>query len=322
MYGFLNVTHPKDSLLLTGRASIWILLIVVFSLMLSDTVFAATTNYTVRGIVKKVDRPAHQVVIAHEAIPGFMDSMSMPFNVKDEAVPADLAAGTAIEFQFHMNDSESWINGIRKIASSSLSTNVLAMAALAAPDPQAAPSHAVSWRDQSSLYHFKFTNELGQSVSLSDFHGQAIALTFFFTRCPVVDFCPRLSRNFQEAQRELLSMKDGPTNWHLISVSFDTGHDTSEILKAYAKNYQYDPAHWTFLTGPKDKISELAEKCNMQFTETNGFFDHNFRTLIIDASNRLQMVFPTSGDLSKDIAHQLLTAAHPTEKNLKREAKN
>ncbi len=322
MRGVLGIVPSKGSLILIGRVSIWILLMGIFGWALPHTTLADTTNYTVRGIVQQVDRSNHHLVIAHESIPGFMDAMTMPFNVKGEAIPADLAAGTAIEFQFHMNESESWINGIKKIPSSSLKTNALALAPPINPNPQTPTNQTAALHKTSPLYQFKFTNELGQPVSLSDFRGQAIALTFFFTRCPVVDFCPRLSRNFEEAQGELLSMKDAPTNWHLISVSFDTDRDTPEALKAYAEMYHYDPAHWTFLTGPSDKIAELAANCNVQYIATNGYFNHNFRTLIIDASNRLQMVFPMGGNLSKDIVQELLKAAHPTNTDVKLNAKN
>jgi protein SCO1/2 len=166
-------------------------------------------------------------------------------------------------------------------------------------------------RSQTSLRDFKFTNELGRAVSLSDYRGQAIALTFFFTRCPVPDFCPRLSRNFQEVERKLGVMENGPTNWHLISVSFDPTHDTPEVLKAYAETYRYQPDHWTFLTGPSNEISQLTRECGMEFKPENGFFNHTFRTIIIDASNHLQMIFPTSGDLSDAIAQELIKAAHP-----------
>jgi len=295
----------------------WVLLASV--LISPGTLLGATTNYTVRGIIEQIDRPAHQLLIAHENIPGFMSAMTMPFNVRNQAIPGSLAAGTTIEFQFHMNDSESWIDGIKKISAKSLRTN-------APPRVVSATVHSktasAGKQNQTTLYRFKFTNELGQAVSLSDFHGQAVAITFFFTRCPVVDFCPRLSRNFMEAQQELLLMKDAPTNWHLISVSFDTANDTPETLKAYAERYQYDPAHWTFLTGPSDKISELAAKCNVQFTATNGFFTHNFRTMIIDASNHLQTVFPTGGDLSRPIVQQLLKAARPGNADSTLNAKN
>src|SRR5215813_2869608 len=61
-----------------------------------------------------------------------------------------------------------------------------------------------SQRPRHQLLDCKFTNELGQAVTLNDFHGQALAITFFFTRCPIPQYCPRLSRNFQEASQKLL----------------------------------------------------------------------------------------------------------------------
>jgi protein SCO1/2 len=159
------------------------------------------------------------------------------------------------------------------------------------------------------LRNYKFTNELGQAVSLSDFRGQALALTFIFTHCPIPEFCPRLTRNFEDVQRKLKAMENAPTNWHLLSVTFDPANDTPEVLKAYGKSYQYDPNHWSFLTGPQEKIGEFARACDVKFDPENGLFNHNFRTLIIDSSNRLQMVFPTSGDLSDSIVQELLKAA-------------
>jgi len=123
---------------------------------------------------------------------------------------------------------------------------------------------------------------------------------------------PALSRNFEEVQRQIAAMENAPTNWHLLSVTFDPAHDTPEVLKAYGSAYQYDPEHWSFLTGPKDKIAELARLCDFKFDPDNGLFNHNFRTLIIDRSNHLQMVFPTSGDISKSIVQELVKAAGGT----------
>src|ERR1700722_11398969 len=90
------------------------------------------------------------------------------------------------------------------------------------------------------LKDYKFTNELGQGVSLSDFRGQVLAMTFFFTRCPMPEFCPRLSKNFQEASRQLKCDGESFTNWHFLSVTFAPAFDTPGVLKAYAERYQYD----------------------------------------------------------------------------------
>jgi protein SCO1/2 len=175
----------------------------------------------------------------------------------------------------------------------------------------ATPTTAVA-RKRNPLLDYKFTNELGQAVSLSDFPGQALAITFFFTRCPMPDFCPRLSKNFQEASRKLTASDEAFTNWHFLSITFDPVFDTPSVLKAYAERYQYDPRHWSFLTGPEDKISELARLSGVKAEPDNGLINHNFRTLIIDATNHLQKVFPMGGDLSEAIVSEMQKAGAVT----------
>ena len=162
------------------------------------------------------------------------------------------------------------------------------------------------------LLDFKFTNELGRPMSLSDFKGKALAITFFFTRCPLPNFCPRLSKNFQEASEKLASMPNAPTNWHFLSVTFDPEHDTPDVLRSYGKKYHSDPARWNFLTGPEDKIDELARQSGIEIVRENGTVNHNFRTLIIDASGRLQTVFPFGGNLSDLIVTEMLRACAAT----------
>ena len=107
-------------------------------------------------------------------------------------------------------------------------------------------------------------------------------------------------------------MTNAPANWHFLSVSFDPAFDSPAMLKAYAQSYQYDPQHWSFLTGPADKIAELARRAGVTYELDDGVFNHDFRTLIVDARGQLQMVFPTSGDLSDQIVAELLKAAAVT----------
>jgi protein SCO1/2 len=290
-------------------------LIFGFTGILSPVSQAGTTNYLVRGVLKGVKQDERQLVIAHEAIPNFMEAMTMPFNVRDKAIPTNLAIGEQITFQLHVTETRSWIDHIEQLKVSRPLASGLS--ALSKNDfrPGVKTNSPETNRPANPLRNYKFTNELGQPVALSDFRGQAIALTFFFTRCPIPEFCPRLSQNFEAVQRKLKAMENTPTNWHLLSVTFDPAHDTPEVLKRYGTVYQYDPEHWSFLTGPKDKIAELARLCDVTFDPENGLFNHNFRTLIVDAAARLQMVFPTSGNLSDSIADEILKGAAVTNRS-------
>lgn len=261
--------------------------------------------FVVNGVIKEFRQDGVTVVIRHEAIPNYMEAMTMPFKARDSKELAGLQAGDAVSFRLRVTEEESSIDKLRRTGKGRDEK----------AEPAASPgSITPPVRPRHPLLDYPFVNELGREVRLSDFRGQALAITFFFTRCPIPDYCPRLSRNFEEASRKLESMPGAATNWHFLSVSFDTAFDTPPVLKAYGERYQYDPKHWSFLTGPKDKIGELASLSDAKFDPESGFFNHNFRTLIIDASGRLQMVFPVGGNLSDAIVTEILKAATVTNK--------
>ena len=52
--------------------------------------------YEMRGTVVSVDRPRSIVLIDHEAIPGVMPAMTMPYEVADAALLDGLAAGDRV----------------------------------------------------------------------------------------------------------------------------------------------------------------------------------------------------------------------------------
>jgi protein SCO1 len=269
------------------------------SLPSPDGKAASARMFIVRGVVQELKPDVRTVVIRHKAISNYMAAMTMPFKVKDPKELAGLQRGDEISFQLQVAETESWVEHIAKIGTVSL-------------PPIPTPANPPTVGTNHSLLDYKFTNELGQAVSLNVFRGQALAITFFYTRCSLPDYCPRLSKNFQEAQQKLESLPGAPANWHLLSISFDTEFDSPPILKEYADSYQYDPKHWSFFTGPADKIGELARQANVSYQYDAGIFNHDFRTLIIDASGHLQMIFPTSGDLSDQIVAELLKAAAVT----------
>jgi len=159
---------------------------------------------------------------------------------------------------------------------------------------------------------FTFTNELGRRVNLSEFSGQALALDFIFTRCPVPQYCPRLSRNFAEASQRLGSLPGLATNWHFLSITFDPDFDTPDVLRAYAQRYNYDPNQWSFLTGPKDRIASVCEMFGIETQPDIGGFKHTFRTVVINTSNRVQQIIPVAGDFSDQLVHEMITALGST----------
>ncbi len=261
----------------------------------------APQTFPARGVVKELKPDGRTVVIQHDTVSNYMDAMTMPFKVKEQKELAGVKTGDKVSFRLLVTADESWIDHLRKtgrIFSSEAkpalpNTNAVAVA-----------------QKRHSLLDYKFTNELEQAVSLSQFKGQALAISFFFTRCPIPDYCPRLSKNFEEASAKLAALPNAPTNWHFLSVSIDPQFDTPKVLRAYAQRYHYDSNHWSFLTGPTNKVEELARQSGVEFErDTAGLFNHGFRMLVINAAGQLQMKYPFGGNLSEAIVADILKAA-------------
>lgn len=260
------------------------------------------TTFPVQGVIQELKPDGRTIVVRHEAVTNYMDAMTMPFRVKEAGALAGLLPGDEISFRLFVTEDESWIDQIVKTGKSVAVTNT----------PTGAVTNAVPDTVTRSLLDFKFTNEFGQPVSLNDFKGRALAFTFFFTRCPIPEYCPRLMKNFAEASAKLKAMPNAPTNWHLLAITFDTKFDTPEVLRAYGAQYNYDRDHWSFLTGPPEPIAELARAAGVNYEPDGGFFNHGFSTLVLDTTGTVQMNFPVGGNLSDMLVAELLKAAAVT----------
>jgi protein SCO1/2 len=266
---------------------------------------AQSTNrqeFQVKGIVQAVRPRQKEVEIKHEAVPGYMPAMTMPFEVRDTNELAGLEPGQPVAFRLIVTDTEGWIDRIRTLgpATNSPPTSgpfrlVRDVEPLAVGDP---------------LPEFHFTNQFDQPFSTAQFRGEALALTFLFTRCPYPNFCPRMANNFEEAQEKLLALANRPTNWQLLTISFDPEFDRPAVLKAYADAHKCDPRHWTFATGELIDITAIAEQFGMTFWhDETGSISHNLRTVVIDASGRVQKIFSGNEWTSAELVAEMVQAA-------------
>jgi protein SCO1/2 len=134
----------------------------------------------------------------------------------------------------------------------------------------------------------EFTSELGQEIHFSDFRGRAVAFTFFFTSCPLPEYCPRMNKNFFEARKILLADSNAPANWQLLSISFDSAVDQPLVLASYAGIYRgLNPAHWLFAVASTNTLAALAPKLDLNVWRENGGLSHNLRTVVLDAGGKI-----------------------------------
>ena len=240
--------------------------------------------FQVKGVVIEVKPREASVKIKHEAVPDYMPAMTMPFDVKDTNELAGLEAGDPVSFRLLVTDTEGWIDHIQKTGPK---TNL---------PPTTGPFRRVRdvepLNEGDLLPEYQFTNQFGKVFSTKDFQEGALAIEFLFTRCPLPNFCPFLANSFGEAQKQLLTLPNAPTNWHLLTISFDPEFDTPAVLKNYADAHGADAAHWTFATGEPIDLSAIGEQFGLLVSrDENNSISHNLRAVVIDASGRVRKIF-------------------------------
>ena len=165
---------------------------------------SADTNeqrFIVRGMVREI--AGKTAVIKHEEIKNYMPAMTMPFTARNTNEIRFLKPGDAVSFRLNVKGDESWIDQVRK-------ANVSPMELPSRETVLPTARNFDPLEIQQPVPDYTFTNELGKRVNLDQFKGQAVALTFIFTRCPLPDFCPRLSGQFAAAAARLKSDPAAP----------------------------------------------------------------------------------------------------------------
>lgn len=271
----------------------------ILALLVSQGLVRAqeTRDFTVRGVVRETRPAKSQLIVKHEEIPGYMDAMTMPFQVRDPKILESVKPGDAITFQLHVTEEDHWIDEVK----------IVGVGAQEAPRKKV--MDIAPFKPGDSLPDLTFTDELGKPLRLEDYRGKVLALTFIYTRCPLPNFCPLLSEKFRTVQETLLADPAAPKNWQLLSVTIDPENDTTAVLQRYAKAQRADAAHWKFATGELRDITVLGLRSGLEFWEGGSEITHNLRTVVFDTQGRMRKVFSENAWTPKELADELRAGA-------------
>ena len=244
-------------------------------------------TFQVRGQIRSINAAEKTIRIAHDAIPNYMPAMTMPLPVKDPTLLNHLAAGQEVQFELRVTENDSWISQIQSLPSEAQATQAETGAGGSLDDLE-----AERLRAGDLVPDFTLTNQDGHAIHLSEFRGKAVVLTFIYTRCPLPNFCPLMSRNFAELEQRL--GKEFPHRFHLLSISMDPEFDQPGVLKDYAEQYAADPKDWTFATGDAAAINFVAKLLGLYFEKENGLISHDLRTALIGPDGRLVQLWKSN----------------------------
>ena len=147
---------------------------------------------------------------------------------------------------------------------------------------------------------FTLLNQSGRKIDLKQYRGKVLLLTFIYTRCPLADYCPRMSHNFAEIDQQLASDPKLYKDTHLLSVSFDPAYDTPKVLKSYGGAYtgKYSKetfGHWEFAAPNEKDLPEMEQYFDVGVTPgEKGTLQHSLATVVIGKDGKVIAFYPTN----------------------------
>lgn len=256
----------------------------LFGLLLQAS---SVQRYDVTGFVLTVDAPNRTVLVSHDRIPGYMDAMTMPYRVDDPRELQHLKPGEKIQFTLVVSKTASYISKVHVLEYDSMERDPVQNRRLALLDEamRAKAGLPSALSTGQTVSDFSLVDQTNRKVTLSEFKGKVVALTFIYTRCPLPDYCLRLSNNFARLQKRFGDRMG--RDLVLLSVSFDPDHDQPEVLREYAERFKANVEGWHFLTGALSSVKQVCGMFGVNFWPDEGLLTHSLRTAVIDREGKL-----------------------------------
>ncbi len=235
-------------------------------------------RYQTTGLVLSADSARRTIVISEDRIPNYMEAMVMEYHVQDPQALTNLRPGAKIEFTLVVEKTSSYIRDIQVHEYDSVERDPGLARRLSILDKAVGGDTNTVERGQ-IVPDFSLIDQNNRPVALSQFAGKVVVITFIYTRCPLPDYCFRMSTNFGALQKRFRDRMG--RDLILLSISFDPDHDSPDVLAKYAESWQPD-AGWHFLTGTMAAIKQVCGMFGMNFWPDEGLLTHSLHTVVIN----------------------------------------
>ena len=230
----------------------------------------------------------------------------MPYPVTDRSALSELHPGDKITATVLADASPQGPVNLR--------LSEIVIIAQAKPDyVQAVQYHVPAAGDE--VPDFTLLNQSDRKIDLKQYRGKVLLMTFIYTRCPLADYCPRMSRNFAQIDQQLATDPKLYKDTHLLSVSFDPTYDTPKVLKSYGGAYtgKYSRetfGHWEFAAPDEKELPKMEQYFDVGVTPgEKGTLQHSLATVLIGKDGKVIAFYPTKDWSVATVLEQVKQAA-------------
>lgn len=150
--------------------------------------------------------------------------------------------------------------------------------------------------------NFRLTDQFGHQVSLAQFKGKPVVLTFLYTHCP--DQCPLTAEKLHAV---MVSLGSDAQRVGVVAVSTDPRRDTRAAAINFSQVHRMQN-YWHYLLGTESQLSPVWSSYSVFAsptpTSTGGTVSHTTAVYVIDKQGRERVFFGddfTSAQLTKDL---------------------
>jgi protein SCO1 len=270
----------------------------------SAPVAPAEKQYAVRGTIVSTDAAKGEVLLDHEAIPGLMEAMTMPYRLKDSSIISELHDGDKITANLTVADNAS--------GADRMSLDHVVVIAQMRPDTKPKVQYHVP-APGDVVPDYPLLNQSGRKIRISQFRGKVVVLTFIYTRCAMADFCLKMSRNFAEIDKALAGDPAIYAKTHLLSISFDPAYDTPQVLRSYGGAYtgKYTKetfAHWDFAAPSVADLPKVEQFFDLGVTGVGANLMHSLATVVVGKDGKVVAYYPTNDWTTDTLLKQIRAA--------------
>lgn len=247
---------------------------------------SSAKQYPVRGKIIAVDAKDGVISLDTEAIPGFMEAMTMAYTLQDPSIAPGLHPGDTITAKLHIGGQGAVLSEVVVTRQAELNRK---------PDVQ---YHVPQPGD--AVPDFQLLNQSGHVIDIRQFRGKVLVLTFIYTRCASSEYCPLMSRNFAALDQLLAADPGLYAKTHLLSVSFDPSYDTPSVLRSYGGAYtgRYTKEkfqHWDFAAPKRKQLASVLQWFDVGVTSKDGkLIQHSLSTAVIGTDGKIRDWYPTN----------------------------
>jgi protein SCO1 len=260
----------------------------------------AAQRYEVKGKVVSADKAEHKVTIAHEEIKGYMEAMTMPFTLLEDWVYPELKPGSQIQATLVVDQGRTWLEN--PVVSNVVDPNLAGKAEESGVEPAAG----------TETPDFTLVNQDGKKISLKQYRGKALVITFIYTRCPLPDYCPLMTQNFATINREAQNNPALRDKTRLLSVTVDPDYDKPNVLREYGARHTGSDKdgfkRWEFATGSPEQIKNVAQFFGLNYwkdDKNKNQVIHGLRTAVITPDGKVAKVYRGNDWKPEDIVKDL-----------------